>query len=90
VDSKDAQAEFLDKFITQRTPVWVFLINGIKLTGHIAAFDRYVITVESSFGTQLVLKSAVSTVIEQHAILPRPAEARDKSQVGHRSPHRIR
>ncbi len=45
----------------------MFLVNGIKLTGVITAFDNYVLTVESPSGSQMVLKSAVSTVIEQHA-----------------------
>ncbi|WP_087039064.1 RNA chaperone Hfq [Caballeronia arvi] len=60
----------------QRTPIWVFLVNGIKLTGVITSFDQYVLAVESNSVTQMVLKHAVSTVIEQHALGARSTDTR--------------
>lgn len=68
----DLQFDFLNGLVLNRTPVWVFLVNGIKLSGVIASFDRFALSVQSPSGIQLVFKSAVSTVIEQHhqALLP--------------------
>ncbi|SAK54383.1 RNA-binding protein Hfq [Caballeronia hypogeia] len=62
----DIQSEFLRALVANQTPIWVFLINGIKLTGVVASFDQYVLSVQSASGTQIVYKNAVSTVIEQH------------------------
>lgn len=64
--SADLQYEFLRAMVANQTPVWVFLVNGIKLTGVVAAFDQYVVAVQSPSGTQIVYKHAISTVIEQH------------------------
>ena len=61
------QSDFLGALMANRTPVWVFLVNGIKLSGVIAAFDKFAVSVRSPSGTQLINKSAISTVIEQHA-----------------------
>ncbi|SAK91819.1 host factor Hfq [Caballeronia hypogeia] len=62
----DIQSEFLRTLVEKQTPIWVFLVNGIKLTGVVASFDQYVLSIHSPSGTQIVYKNAVSTVIEQH------------------------
>ena len=64
---KDVQSDFLNSLVANRTPAWVFLVNGIKLSGVITSFDKFVLAVKSPTGTQIVYKNAVSTVIEQHA-----------------------
>jgi host factor-I protein len=43
----------------ERKVVWVFLVNGIKLTGQLIAFDKYVLAMQSPTGMQSILKSAV-------------------------------
>jgi host factor-I protein len=62
----DIQSDFLNKLVTERKTVWVFLVSGIRLTGIIQSFDKYVIAVQSPTGTQTVYKNAVSTVCEPH------------------------
>ena len=64
---KDDQSDFLNSLVANRTPAWVYLANGIKLSGVITSFDKFVFAVQSPTGTQIVYKHAVSTVIEQHA-----------------------
>jgi len=64
----------------QKTPVSIFLVNGIRLHGHIEFFDNYVVAVRSTV-TQLVYKHAISTVIPasadtQHAAPEKPADAK--------------
>lgn len=41
----------------------MFLVNGIKLVGHIDSFDQYVVMLRSNAGTQLVYKHAISTIV---------------------------
>lgn len=67
-DVNDVQADFLNVLLRDRKVVWVFLVNGIKLAGHLVSFDNYVIALQSPAGIQTVFKSAVSTVCEPHRI----------------------
>ncbi|WP_160110352.1 RNA chaperone Hfq [Caballeronia arvi] len=62
----DVQSDFLAALVAKRTPAWIFLVNGIKLSGVIASFDKYVLALQSPSGNQIVYKNAVSTVIEQN------------------------
>ncbi|WP_053572347.1 RNA chaperone Hfq [Caballeronia cordobensis] len=71
----DIQANFLEALVREQKIVWVFLVNGIKLTGQLMSFDQYVLALQSPTGVQVVYKSAVSTVSESHAIVkPRTKE----------------
>jgi host factor-I protein len=63
----DLQSDFLGALMANRTPVWVFLVNGIKSSGVIGAFDKFAVSVRSPSGMQFINKSAISTIIEQHA-----------------------
>lgn len=54
---------FLNTLRKERIPVSMFLVNGIKLVGHIESFDQYVVMLRSSTATQLVYKHAISTIM---------------------------
>jgi host factor-I protein len=56
------QNEFLNTLRKQRTPVSVFLVNGIRLAGLIQSFDQYSIRLHGT-PPQLVLKRVVATVV---------------------------
>jgi host factor-I protein len=56
------QDEFLKSLRDTRTPVAIFLVNGIKLQGYIASFDKYVVMLKSS-ENQMVFKHAISTIM---------------------------
>jgi host factor-I protein len=58
------QEDFLESLKTRHTPVSAFLVNGIRLTGYIEAFDQYVLMLRSATGVQMIYKHAVSTVQE--------------------------
>ena len=66
---KDAQQEFLDAMTVNGKAVWVFLINGIKLSGTIAGVDTHVIFVRSPGGILMVYKHAIATVCEPYTRL---------------------
>ncbi|WP_229514087.1 RNA chaperone Hfq [Paraburkholderia terrae] len=57
------QDDFLQTLIRDKTTVNVFLVNGIRLSGQLTAFDQFVVLLESGTGVQLVFKHAISTVL---------------------------
>ena len=59
----DVQDDFLQTLVNDKTAVNVFLVNGIRLSGQLAAFDQFVVLLESGSGSQLVFKHAISTVL---------------------------
>jgi host factor-I protein len=64
---KSLQDTFLRSLSEKRIPVAVFLVNGIKLQGHIEDFDKYVVILRNS-GSQMVFKHAISTVMPSHLL----------------------
>jgi host factor-I protein len=58
----DVQDDFLQMLMNDKTAVNVFLVNGIRLSGQLAAFDQFAVLLESGSGSQLVFKHAISTV----------------------------
>lgn len=61
------QDPFLNALRKERIPVSIYLVNGIKLQGHIDSFDQYVVLLRNSI-TQMVYKHAISTVVPSKAI----------------------
>ncbi|BBL34000.1 RNA-binding protein Hfq [Nitrosomonas stercoris] len=69
------QDPFLNILRKERVPVSIYLVNGIKLQGHIDSFDQYVVLLKNSV-TQMVYKHAISTIVPGKTIsLPIPAGA---------------
>ena len=56
------QDPFLNALRKERVPVSIYLVNGIKLQGHIESFDQYVVLLRNTV-TQMVYKHAISTVV---------------------------
>lgn len=56
------QDPFLNALRKEHIPVSIYLVNGIKLQGHIDSFDQYVILLKNTV-TQMVYKHAISTVV---------------------------
>ena len=44
------QDDFLQMLVNDKTTVNVFLVNGIRLSGQLAAFDQFVVLPESGRG----------------------------------------
>jgi host factor-I protein len=72
--SAGLQNEFLNNLRKERVPVSVFLINGIRLAGHIQSFDQYSIRLHGTT-PQLVLKRVVATVVPERGGRAKPASA---------------
>ena len=56
------QEVFLTAVRKSDEPVTMFLVNGVMLQGHIAAFDLFCMLLEREGMAQLVYKHAVSTI----------------------------
>jgi host factor-I protein len=53
---------FLNSLRKSKTPVTVFLVNGVKLQGIITWFDNFSVLLRRDGHTQLVYKHAISTI----------------------------
>jgi host factor-I protein len=60
------QDPFLNLLRKEHVPVSIYLVNGIKLQGHIESFDQYVVLLRNTV-TQMVYKHAISTVVPGRA-----------------------
>jgi host factor-I protein len=61
--SQNVQEVFLNHVRKNKTPVTVFLVNGVKLQGIITWFDNFSVLLRRDGHTQLVYKHAISTVM---------------------------
>jgi host factor-I protein len=74
------QDPFLNLLRKDHVPVNVYLVNGIKLTGQIEAFDQFVIVLKNAT-SQMVYKHAVSTVQPARRIqIPRYNDEESEAQ----------
>ena len=61
--AQNVQDVFLNHVRKGKTPVTVFLVNGVKLQGIITWFDNFSVLLRRDGHTQLVYKHAISTVM---------------------------
>ena len=61
--NQNVQDVFLNHVRKSKTPVTVFLVNGVKLQGVITWFDNFSVLLRRDGHTQLVYKHAISTVM---------------------------
>jgi host factor-I protein len=59
---------FLNLLHAEGMSVSMYLVNGIKLQGHIESFDQYVILLRNTVTLQMVYKHAVSTIVPTRTI----------------------
>ena len=60
---QNVQDKFLNHIRKQKTPVTIFLVNGVKLQGIVTWFDNFSVLLRRDGHTQLVYKHAISTVM---------------------------
>lgn len=61
--TQNLQDVFLNQVRKEKTPVTVFLVNGVKLQGIITWFDNFSVLLRRDGHSQLVYKHAISTVM---------------------------
>ncbi len=62
------QDTFLNHIRKEKMPVTIFLVNGVKLSGIISWFDSFSLLLRRDSQSQLVYKSAISTIMPSETI----------------------
>lgn len=79
--SQNVQDVFLNFIRKNKTPVTIFLVNGVKLQGIVTWFDNFSVLLRRDGHTQLVYKHAISTIMPAGPIqLFEPEEAKEAPQ----------
>jgi len=61
--AQSLQDSFLNHVRKQKTPLTIFLINGVKLQGVVTWFDNFCLLLRRDGHSQLVYKHAISTIM---------------------------
>ena len=61
--SQNVQDVFLNHVRKNKTPLTIFLVNGVKLQGVITWFDNFCVLLRRNGHIQLVYKHAISTIM---------------------------
>jgi len=62
------QEIFLNQVRKARTPVTIFLVNGVQMRGLVTGFDNFTVVLDSEGRQQLIYKHAISTIIPAKAV----------------------
>ena len=60
---QNLQDTFLNSVRKTRTPLTIFLVNGVKLQGVVSWFDNFCVLLRRDGQSQLVYKHAISTIM---------------------------
>lgn len=60
---QNLQDTFLNAVRKSRTPLTIFLVNGVKLQGAVTWFDNFCVLLRRDGQSQLVYKHAISTIM---------------------------
>jgi host factor-I protein len=64
MDKKEnLQDKFLNTVRKNKTPLTIFLVNGVKLQGVVTWFDNFCVLLRRDGQIQLVYKHAISTIM---------------------------
>jgi host factor-I protein len=61
--AQNVQVVFLNHLRKNKTPVTIFLVNGVKLQGIVTWFDNFSVLLRRDGHSQLVYKHAISTIM---------------------------
>ena len=72
---QNLQDTFLNSVRKSKTPLTIFLVNGVKLEGVVSWFDNFCVLLRRDGQSQLVYKHAISTIMPAQPVqLYEPAE----------------
>jgi host factor-I protein len=60
---QNLQDAFLNHVRKNKTPLTIFLVNGVKLQGIVTWFDNFCVLLRRDGHSQLVYKHAISTIM---------------------------
>src|SRR5450432_4119696 len=67
--AQNIQDTFLNTVRKDKSPITIYLVSGVKLTGKIRSFDKYSVLLENNSQEQLIFKHAISTVVSSRSVL---------------------
>jgi host factor-I protein len=82
--AQNIQDTFLNTVRKDKSPITIYLVSGVKLTGKIRSFDKYSVLLENNAQEQLIFKHAISTVVSGR--VGTHLEARGESKADARAP----
>jgi len=72
---QNLQDTFLNSVRKTKTPLTIFLVNGVKLQGVVSWFDNFCVLLRRDGQSQLVYKHAISTIMPSQPVqLYEPAD----------------
>ena len=72
---QNLQDTFLNSVRKTKTPLTIFLVNGVKLQGVVSWFDNFCVLLRRDGQSQLVYKHAISTIMPAQPVqLYEPSE----------------
>jgi len=74
---QNLQDTFLNSVRKSRTPLTIFLMNGVKLGGVVTWFDNFCVLLRRDGQVQLVYKHAISTIMPTEPVSLFDAETDD-------------
>src|SRR3989304_2665764 len=81
--AQNLQDPFLNYVRKNKTPLTIFLVNGVKLQGIVTWFDNFCVLLRRDGHSQLVYKHAISTIMPGapvHLMEGEPAEGKPGKQ----------
>lgn len=76
--SNNLQDVFLNSVRKTKTPLTIFLVNGVKLQGIVTWFDNFCLLLRRDGQSQLVYKHAISTIMPSAPVSLFEAEQDDE------------
>ena len=68
------QTTVLEHLRQHKVPVTIFLASGIRLQGHVGAFDAYSVLLVRDRQAQVVYKHAISTIVPREPVRSEPPD----------------
>ena len=65
---QNLQDTFLNSVRKTKTPLTIFLVNGVKLQGIVTWFDNFCVLLRRDGQSQLVYKHAISTIMPSQPV----------------------
>ncbi|MEP3275393.1 MAG: RNA chaperone Hfq [Stappiaceae bacterium] len=66
--TQNLQDTFLNNVRKHKTPLTIFLVNGVKLQGVVTWFDNFCVLLRRDGHSQLVYKHAISTIMPNQPV----------------------
>lgn len=67
--AQNVQDTFLNTIRKDKTPITIYLVSGVKLTGKVRSFDKYSVLLENNGQEQMIFKHAISTIVSSRSVL---------------------